>query len=122
MSPSDASKTLLNTDYPYDKIVATFSGSFTALARHGAFSPRRTEVEVPHNLGDYGLINGVYSTNGGTTWLQFGIVDADVSGSTPTFQTVEVTAYCTTSNIVLVGSNYLASNVTVQYALQVIAR
>lgn len=111
----------LNTDYPFDKVILTLSGSFNAGPRYDAYSPRRTTLPIDHNLGSYGLITGVFSTDG-TNWLPFGVVNADTSGALPTFQTVEVTAYCTDTQVVLMASNYLTSTQNVRYALQVLSR
>lgn len=121
MNPTAAKELLLTTDYPLDKILETFSGSFTALARYAVFQPRATESTIPHSIGDWGLINGVYSLNG-TVWYPFGTVVADTSGSMPTFQNIEVSAFCTSSNVVIRASNYTASAATIYYALQVLSR
>lgn len=121
MSPDSARRTVLNTDYPLDKVLETYEGSFIALARYGAFQPRRTDNPVPHSAGSFCLINGVYSIDN-STWYPFGVVEADTSGSLPSFQTVEVSAYCTDSHVVIQASNYLSSSSTIYYALQLIAR
>lgn len=120
MTAAQASQTLLNTDYTFDKILETYTGSFSAAARHGALQPRRTTSTISHGIGTYGLIIGSYTTDG-TTWLPFGVINANTSGAF-SFQTVEVTAYCTTSDVVVVASNYLSSSKTVEYALQIVAR
>ena len=118
---ANASKFLLNSDYPFDKVLENYSGSFSASARYGLASPRRTTLAIDHTVGDWALIRGIYSTDN-VTWLPFGVVNADTTGTQPTFQTVEVTAYCTTSQVVIVASNYLSSAQTIYYALQLISR
>lgn len=121
MNPRNARLTVLNSDFPLDKQLAVFTGSFVALARFSAFQPRRTELSMPHNVGGMALINGVYSFDG-VNWLQFGVVNANITGSTPTFQTVEVNGYCTDTDLVLLGSSYLAANQTIYYAVQLLSR
>ena len=112
---------LLNTDYPIDKVLDTFSGSFTALARYGAFSPRRTTSSEPHNVGDWGLILGSYSLDN-LVWYPFGVTRANISGSEPTFQDLEVTGYCNTTDIAISASNNTASSATVYWAIVLLAR
>lgn len=116
-----ASDLLLTTDYPFDKVILTLSGSFSAGPRYKASNPRRTTLPIGHNLGSYGLITGVFSTDG-TNWLPFGVVNANTSGALPSFQTVEVTAYCTDSQVAILASNHLTSTQNVRYALQVLSR
>lgn len=112
---------LLTTDYPFDKVVRNHTGNFSAAASFGAFQPRRTEFTMPHDFGSWGLIVGAFSVNN-VDWLPFGVTNADTSGAIPTFQTVEVNAYCTTTNIVVQASNWLGSSQTVYFALQLISR
>lgn len=117
----DARDFVLNTDYPFDKVVRTYTGNFTALARFGSFQPRRTERVIPHDFGDWGLVVGAFSTDN-TNWLPFGVTNAIIESGFPTFQTVETNAYCDTTNIVVQASNWLDTSQTVYYALQLIAR
>lgn len=110
-----------NSDYPEDKILGWWSGSFTAAARYGAGDFRATESSFAHNVGDYGLILGSWSTDN-TNWLPFGVTPADVSSGAPVFQNIECSAYCTTTDIVVRATNYTASTPTIYYALQLLAR
>lgn len=112
---------LLNTDYPADKILETFTGSFTAAARYGLFDPRRSTETIVHSVGDWALINGAYSFDN-STWYPFGVRVADVSSGSPVFQTVEVSAYCDASTVVIKATNWTNSAETIYYALQLIAR
>lgn len=118
---ANANSFLLNTDYEQDKVMGTFSGSFAISAQYSPFHPRRTETVIDHDFGDYGLIVGAYSTDN-STWYPFGVRVAAISSGLPTFQTVEVNAYCTTSQVVVQASNYTTSTPTVYYALQVLSR
>lgn len=112
---------IFNSDYPIDKILGTFQGSFIAAPRHGLFQPQATEESLSHGFGDYGLIVGAFSLDG-TTWFPFGVSPADVSSGSPSLQTVECSAYCTTSEVVLRASNFTAAPETITYAFQVLSR
>lgn len=121
MNPSDAAKTILNTDFLLDKVISTFTGTFSAPARFGNFNPRRTSNAITHNAGAWCLINGAYSFDN-TTWYPFGVNVADTSGAQPTFQNVEVNGYCTDSQVVVQASNWTTGSRTIYYALQLITR
>lgn len=111
-----------STDTPSDKVLEVHTGSYTALARYDVFQPRLTEFSIPTGVGDYAFPSGSYSTDGGTTWLPLGSVNADTSSSAPSFQTWEVTAYCTATSLVMVTSNYLAANRTIMFAIQLLSK
>lgn len=121
MNPLDARDLLLTTEYGVDKVMETISGSFSAGARIGAFTPRLTNEPRSQSAGTYGLVNGSYSFDN-STWYPFGVSVADTSGSLPTFQTIEVNAYCTDTQVIIQASNWTTSSATVYYALQVLSR
>lgn len=112
---------LLNSDYPMDKILGWWSGSFAVSAYYGLFDPKATEYSFAHGVGDYGLILGSWSTDN-TNWLPFGVTPADMSSGIPSFQNIECSAYCTTTNIVVRVTNWTATTPTIYYALQLLAR
>ena len=118
---ANAEKFRLNSDYPMDKILDWFSGSFTAAARYGIGDAKATEYSFVHNAGDYGLIIGAWSTDN-STWLPFGVSPADTSSGQPVFQNIECSAYCTTTNVVVRVTNWTASTPTIYYALQLLSR
>ena len=118
---TNARKFILNTDYGSDKVLATYEGSFSAVQRIAAFQPARSSKFTSHNLGTWCLVNGAFTTDG-SRWYPFGLSAADTSGTQPTFQTVEVSAYCTTTQVVVQASNWTTAPATVTYALQLIAR
>lgn len=106
---------LFTLRYPPDKIVAVYTGSFTATASSGS-GPVRTNEAISHSYGEILLLTTTYSLDGGTTWQDQNIAVPDLSTpSMPSFQTVEVSAYSTTTQVVVVASNYLTSNKTVTY-------
>lgn len=111
----------LTTDFPQDKQLEPVTGSFSVGARFAVFQPRRAEDAKNHNVGDWALPWGSYSLDN-TTWYPLGVPSADTSVFPPAFQTVEVTAYCTDTQIVVQASNYTASSKTIYYALELMSR
>lgn len=121
MSPEEATKTILTTDYGIDKILYTFSGSFNSTSRYGSFRPRLSTYTINHDAGVWGLIVGAYSTDN-NTWFPFGVNQAITSGPHPDFQTIEVNASCSDSSIIVYASNWTTTPSTIYFALQLIAR
>ena len=113
---------ILSTDFPLDKVLETMTGVFSAGARYGSFSPRRSSDPRLHTIRDCGLVVGTYSIDAGTTWYPFGVRVSDTSTAIPTFQTVEVNAYCDTEKVEVQASNWTTSARTIQYALAILAR
>ncbi len=102
--------------YPPDKIVGVYEGSFTANASSSSFSGERTHNAISHGFSQAVLPVTTYSLDGGTTWQDQNIVIPDLSSpSTPVFQTIEVSAYSTSTQIVVVASSYLGSASTVTF-------
>lgn len=103
--------------YPPDKIVAIYEGSFTATGSSSPpFSARRTHETIAHSFGETVFVNLTYSLDGGTTWQDQNISIPDLSSPTmPVFQTLAVSAYSTTTDIVIVASKFTAGNATVTY-------
>jgi hypothetical protein len=110
-------KQLLDTiRYPPDKILDTYTGSFTAAAGVSAFLPVRTESSVPHTYGKAVLLNMTYSMDGGATWQDSGTAVPDLTTpSAPIFDTTYVGCYCTSSNIVLTATNFITSSKSITY-------
>jgi hypothetical protein len=118
---ANAKNFLFNSDYPIEKVLATYSGSFTATAAPGAFSPFRTHQTITNSTGQTPLLVLIYSRDGGTSWQDGGVV-IPTGGATPSFQTVEVNAYATSSQFVIVASNWITSAQTIYYKLAALSR
>jgi hypothetical protein len=111
-----------NSDTPSDKVaVPPLAGSFSALARYGAFSPRRTVEPVAHGLDYEVMPDGIWSINE-VDWFPFGVTPPDVSGAQPTFQTTEVDVYADGTNVYVVCSNYTASAATIHYVVELYSK
>lgn len=107
------------SQYSPDKIVSSepYTGSFTASGSAGSFG-LRTHVTIPHTFGASCFLSMVYSTNNGTTWQEMGTAIPDLTTpSAPIFQTLYVTCYSTTTEFVIVASNYRNTNPTVLYRM-----
>lgn len=113
---------ILNIDYGIDKVIASFSGSFNASAAYGPYQARRTTHTFEHNVGNWCLPIGAYSRDGGTSWQPMGVTLADTTGGIPTFQTVEISCYCSNTEIGIVASNFLTSSQNIQYVVQLVTR
>ena len=104
--------------YPPDKIVGTYDGSFTAAASSTGFASRRTHSTIAHTFGTTVFTTLIYSTDGGTTWQDQNVNVPDLSVPTvPVFQTLEVSSYSTTTDIVVAAANWTTSPITVTYKL-----
>lgn len=89
--------------YSTDKIIGVLTGSFTS-SIPSAFDVTYTEALIPHPFGDTVETQAVYNTGG---------VDNDqdmtvprLTGAFPVFQTLDVSSYSTSSNIVIASTNW----------------
>lgn len=118
ISVAGAKKCRFVSQYPVDKIVNIYTGSFTANASATGYLAERTHESIAHSYGQQCLLDLVYSLDGGTTWNDADMQIPDISTpSAPIFQTCVVAPYSTTTDFVIVASNFLTSSKTVQYIL-----
>jgi hypothetical protein len=117
MTPANAKKMLFTLRYPPDKILDIFEGSFSATASGSPpFTAFRVNSSFNHNLGLQPLLQMTYSLDGGTTWQDQHSTIPDLSTpNEPVFQTVDVGCYATSTQIVIVASNWTNSTRTVTY-------
>lgn len=121
---ADPRNFLFSTKFPPDKILGTFSGTFTANAGGGLGSglSYRTESATNHTYGEMVFTKGIYSTDAGTTWNDFDVTVPDLTTPTqPILQTVDVQSYATSTQIVIVAANFYNVNKTVMYKVAAIA-
>lgn len=123
ISVSNAKNMQFSLRYPPDKILNIYEGSFTAQASSNPpFDAYRTEHTINHGLGTYVFMQMTYSLDGGTTWQDQFITVPDLSTpSAPVFQTCEIGCYSTTSDIIVVASNFTGSNKTITYKVVIFA-
>ncbi len=114
--PADAKNMLFTSRYPVDKILDIFEGSFTANASSLAFQGERSNDPFDHNLGEQVFLQLTYSRDGGTTWQDQHVAVPNLTVPTvPVIQTIDVGCYSTSSQIVVVASNYTTSSATITY-------
>lgn len=107
---------LFTSRYPPDKIVAIYTGSFSAIASTNTFQSARTNTTINHLFGDSLLLQTTYSLDGGTTWQdQDTAIPNLATPSQPIFDTLYVNAYSTTTTVVIVVANFFTSAKTVTY-------
>ena len=111
IAATDAKKLAFSTSFPPDKIVDILEGSFVA----GAST--QTNHAVAHTFGKTMFTQLSYSLDGGATWNDQGVM---VPTAGPTFQTLNVNAYTTTSQVVIIAYNYLGNTPTVTYRVALI--
>ena len=92
--------------YPIDQIIGVFSGSLSLGAPSA--SPGYTTASDPkaHNFGDSCYFQGIFSTDGGTTWNDFGAQTPNLAAPFPQFQTVDVEAYSDGTNLNVQAVNW----------------
>lgn len=101
MTPDNANKTLINSDYPLDKVIFMASGSFTEP------SGGSNEYNVPHNLPYRPLLVATWSTD-----PNFSIsYEAGTSGYTD-MSIPQLTVQSTGTNIRLLPLNFTGSSIT----------
>lgn len=124
MTPANAKNMRFTLRYPPDKILKTFTGSFTATQSSTPGSLAfRTHSAFNHSLGGQAYLQMRYSRDGGTTWQDQHVIVPDLSVPTlPVFQTLEVGVYCTTTQIVMVASNWTGSGISVMYEVVAFAK
>lgn len=123
LTAADAKKMRFTLRYPPDKILDTFEGSFTATQATTPYpfgpGPKRTTSAFSHNLGAQAYLQMRYSQDGGTTWQDQHVIVPDYAHpdvpSFPVTATLEVGCYCTSTQIVMVASNWTGSDISVMY-------
>lgn len=122
MTPENAKRMLRTLRYPPDKIVAVYEDSFTAAASSSSTQGERTHHTINHSFGTLLLLNMSYSLDGGSSWQDQNTAIPDLSGATPNFQTLEASAYSTTSQVVVVASSYHNTDKTVTFRVVAMSR
>jgi hypothetical protein len=122
VTAENAKKMLFTLRYPPDKVIDVYEGSFTAAASSSSSQGERTHHTIDHSFGTAPLLNMTYSLDGGTTWQDQNVAIPDLSGATPVFQTLEASAYSTSTQVVVVASSYHSTPKTVTYRVLALAR
>lgn len=111
MDTTQARNLLFSTSFPPDKIVDILEGSFTAAASS------TTNETIPHDFGQTMFTQLSYSLDGGTTWNDQGV---QIPAAGPTFSTLSVMPYTTSTDVVITAYNYQATTPTVTYRVALV--
>lgn len=111
MPISDPQQVYFASQYPIDKVLGTFEGSFTASA---GGSPTRTTESISTSIPESTLFQGIFSIDGGTTWRDFGKwLQAGLN--------IDVFGRSTANTLAVIADNF-SSSVTVMYKVALIAK
>jgi len=125
-SPTNAS--MLWPTYQIDKIVGIFTGTVFIAAPTSAQGNILSTTSKAHGLGDSAYFQGIFTTDGGTTWNDFGAQTPNLAAPNPQFQTVDAEAIVDTTNVNIYINNYYdlahstSSAVTVTYKIYLLAK
>lgn len=82
-----------------DKVIGVYSGTINVGAP-GAFPNFISATDTrPHGFGDSVYFQGRFSTDGGTTWNDFGAQTPILTGTFPVFQTADCVGFVDSTNI-----------------------
>lgn len=108
-----------NSAYDVDKIIGVFTNTF-AIAPSG--STPLIDVKA-HGFGDSTYFQGIFTTDNGITWNDFGAQTPNLSNpSAPVFQTVDVEAMVDTTNVNVYMTNSTAATITLTYKIYLLAK
>lgn len=112
-----------------DQIIGVFTGTLSVDTPTFVSTPKTATASHAHGFGDSCYFHGIFSTDGGTTWNDFGAQIPDVSGGgKPVSQTADCEAYVDTTNLVVTGYSYYNSATgiglprTIQYKVYLLAK
>lgn len=115
--------------FPIDRIIGTTSGSFSVSAPSASPGFTTNTATFVTGFGDTCYFQGIFSTDGGTTWNDLGVYQPDLtSPAAPVLQTVTCEAYMNGGTLTLVGKNWYdlvhstSSAYTIQYKVFFIAK
>lgn len=115
-------------DYTIDQIIGVFTNTLSVAAP--APSPGKiTVTDVrPHGFGDSCYFQGIFTTDGGITYNDFGAQTPNLAPPEPQFQTVDVEAVIDTANVNISITNFYdvahstSSAYTVTYKIYLLAK
>jgi hypothetical protein len=114
MTPANAKKAKFTLRYPPDKVLNSFTGSFAAATRTGAFQPKRTKISFAHGITAVTpSLRLRWKTTG--DWIDGFTEDYATGGVT---QALEVGCNADATNIYVFASNWTASSPTVSYEIE----
>lgn len=113
LTVENAKKMKFTLRYPPDKVLAPFTGSFSAVAGISSFQARRTLITLPHGLTVTPSLRMRWKTTG--DWIDGFTEDYAIAGAG---QALEVGCNSDGTNIYVFASNYTLSAATVNYEIE----
>lgn len=101
--------TMAIPDYGQDQIIGTFTNTISLGAPSASPGFTLATDTKPHGFGDSCYYQGIFTTDGGTTWNDFGSQTPNLAAPNPQFQTVDVEAMADATNINIYLINYYDS-------------
>jgi hypothetical protein len=93
--------------YNIDQIIGTTSGSFTVAAPTAVAGYLTNTQSFNTQFNDSCFFQGIFSTNGGTTWNDFGVYQPNLTTpGEPVLQTVTCQGYMQGETFIAVGKNW----------------
>lgn len=112
MTPEQAKKTRLNTDYPLDKVVWMYESSVTL----AAFDI--VDVTIPHGLGFIPLPKGMWTNQSNwATSYDFNSGPIITNPSIPAYFTFQVVVESNPTNVILRTRSYVNTTTTLYYRI-----
>jgi len=108
--------TMATPTFTTDQIIGIFEGSTTSAAP-AAFSQNYTETPIAHSFGDTVETQLIYNTGSG--WNDQDMSITRISSGRPVFQTLDVIAYSTKSDIVVASTNFYDNIASAGYAYNI---
>jgi hypothetical protein len=97
---------------PIDKVIGIVTGTVSVGApSSGApdFGTKSATDTRAHGFGDNCYFQGIFSTDNGTTWNDFGCMTPNLTSANPVFQTLDTNATVDTTNVTVKVTNYYDS-------------
>lgn len=104
MITNQAAIQLAIPEYPTDKVLGVFTGTFSVGAPTALQGSNYTENAQNHGFGDTCLPQLIYSTGG--AYNDQDMTVPRLTGAFPVFQTLDVTAYTTSTQVVVAATNW----------------
>lgn len=115
-------------DYSIDQIIGVFTNTISLGAPSASPGFIKVTDQSPHGFGDSCYFQGIFTTDGGTTWNDFGSQTPNLAAPNPQFQTVDVEAMVDATNINVYLTNFYdiahssSTAYTVTYKLYALAK
>jgi hypothetical protein len=82
-----------------DKIIGVYTGTLSVSAPSASPGHLSVTDTHPHDFRDSAYFQGRFSTDGGTTWNDFGAQTPNLSGTFPVFQTADCTGFVDATSV-----------------------